>query len=101
MGMDMKTVMSVLAGLAIGYFAWQYLLSNSKGKIRGRLHKSATDKKLAGVCGGLAEYLNVDPTIIRVAWVLLVFGWGSGVLAYIVCAFVMPEDRGHDQEESE
>ena len=49
------------------------------------------DKKIAGVCGGIAEYLNADPTIIRLAFALLVLGWGSGELAYIVCALVLPE----------
>lgn len=88
----MKTVLSILAGLAIGYFAYQFIVSNSRGKISGRLHKSARDKKIAGVCGGLAEYLGVDPTIIRLAWALLALGWGTGVLAYIVCAFVLPEE---------
>ncbi len=87
----MKNIMYVLAGLAIGYFAYQYFVSNSRGKITGRLHKSTRDKKLAGVCGGIAEYLGVDPTIIRLAWALLIFSWGTGVLAYIVCAFILPE----------
>ena len=50
-----------------------------------------TDKKIAGVCGGIAEYLNADPTIIRLAFALLVLGWGSGVMAYIICALVLPE----------
>lgn len=90
--MSMKTVMTIIAGLAIGYFAYQYFVSNAKGKITGRLHKSATDKKLAGVCGGLAEYLGVDPTIIRLAWALLICGWGTGLLFYIICAFVLPEE---------
>ena len=87
----MKNIMYVLAGLAIGYFAYQYFTSHAKGKITGRLHKSTRDKKLAGVCGGIAEYLGCDPTIIRLAWALLIFGWGTGLLAYIVCAFVLPE----------
>ena len=93
--------MYVLAGLAIGYFAYQYFASNSKGKITGRLHKSTKDKKLAGVCGGIAEYLGVDPTIIRLAWALLAFGWGTGVLAYIVCAFVLPEGDETDDSTAE
>lgn len=57
-----------------------------------KLHKSATDKKLCGVCGGLAEYLNVDPTIIRLIWALAVVFAGTGLLAYLVAALVMPED---------
>ncbi len=88
----MTTFMSIAAGLAIGYFIYQYFVSNSNGTTRGRLHKSASDKKIAGVCGGLAEYLGVDPTIIRVAWAVLAFGWGTGVLLYIICALVLPEE---------
>lgn len=88
----MKTIMTIAAGIAIAYFAIQYFTSHQNGKITGRLHKSASDKKLAGVCGGLAEYLGIDPTIIRLAWALLIFGWGTGVMAYIVCAIVLPEE---------
>ena len=58
-----------------------------------RLTKSNTDKKICGVCGGLAEYFGVDSTWVRLAAVVLVLGWGSGLLAYIVAAFVMPEDQ--------
>ncbi len=56
-----------------------------------RLYKSQTDKKLCGVCGGFAEYLNIDPTIIRLIWAVLVLVVGTGVLAYIIAALVMPE----------
>lgn len=55
-----------------------------------RLYRSMENKMLAGVCGGIAEYFNIDPTIIRLLCVLLGCT-GSGVLAYIVCAFVIPE----------
>ena len=55
-----------------------------------KLYRSVSDKKIAGVCGGLAEYLNIDTTVIRVIWALLSF-WGPGILAYIVCALVIPE----------
>ena len=58
----------------------------------GRIHKSASDKKICGVCGGIAEWLGVDPTIIRIAWALLACGWGTGVLLYFICAFVLPEE---------
>jgi len=89
----MKWIMSVAAGLAIGYFVYQLIVSNKNGerKTTGRIHKSTKDKKIAGVCGGIAEYLNADPTIIRLAFAMLVLGWGSGLLAYIVCALVLPE----------
>lgn len=57
-----------------------------------KLHKSSKEKKLWGVCGGLAEYFEVDPTIVRIAWVLLTFVTASfpGVLIYIICGLVMP-----------
>lgn len=88
----MNTIMTTAAGLAIGYFVWQYIAGSRKGTANGRIHKSAADKKLAGVCGGIAEWLGVDPVIVRLAWVLLAVGWGGGVLAYIVCALVLPEE---------
>ena len=56
-----------------------------------KLYKSATDKKIAGVCGGIAEYFNVDATLIRLAWVLFSLLGGSGLLAYIIAARIMPE----------
>lgn len=89
----MKWIMSVAAGLAIGYFVYQMIVNNKTGESRttGRIHKSTKDKKIAGVCGGIAEYLNADPTIIRLVFALLVLGWGTGVLAYIVCALILPE----------
>lgn len=55
------------------------------------MYKSATDKKIAGVCGGIAEYFNVDATLIRLAWVLFGLLGGSGLLAYIIAALIMPE----------
>ena len=55
-----------------------------------RLYKVDDGKILCGVCGGVAEYFNLDPTIVRVAWAVLGCAWGSGVLAYIICACVMP-----------
>lgn len=56
-----------------------------------RLYKSGTDKKLCGVCGGIAEYFSIDPTIIRLAAVLCVLFAGGGVLAYIIAALIMPD----------
>jgi len=88
----MKTIMSVAVGVAAGYFLYQYFMSRSKGGTHGRLHKSAGDKKIFGVCGGIAEWLGVDPTIIRIAWAVLSLGWGTGILLYLICAFVLPEE---------
>jgi len=56
-----------------------------------RLYKSTQSKTFAGVCGGIAEYFNCDPTLIRLAWVLFTALGGSGLIAYIVCAIVIPE----------
>ena len=88
----MTTIMSIATGLAIGYFVYQYVISNQKGETHGRIHKSSCDKKICGVCGGIAEWLGVDPTIIRIAWAVLACGWGTGILLYFICAFVLPEE---------
>ena len=58
-----------------------------------QLVRSTTDRKIAGVAGGLAAYLNLDPTLVRILWVLAVFGGGFGVLAYVVLWIVLPEGR--------
>ena len=58
--------------------------------MKKRLTRSATDKKLGGVCGGIAEYLDVDTTVIRLAWVLFALFLGGGILAYIIALLVMP-----------
>ena len=55
-----------------------------------RLYRSASDRMLLGVCGGIGEYLNVDSTIIRLLWTILVFWGGIGILAYLVAAVIIP-----------
>lgn len=55
-----------------------------------KLYRSQTDKKLCGVCGGVAEYFNIDSTIVRLGWALLSIFVGAGILAYIIAALVMP-----------
>lgn len=57
-----------------------------------KLHKSQTEKKLCGVCGGIAEYFNIDPTLVRLLWVLFSLAGGAGVLCYIIAAIVMPDN---------
>ncbi len=57
-----------------------------------RLYRSRSQRMLAGVCGGIAEYFNVDPTLIRLAWVIFAFLGGTGVLAYIIAAIIIPLD---------
>jgi phage shock protein PspC (stress-responsive transcriptional regulator) len=56
-----------------------------------RLYRTKTEKKIAGVCAGLGEYFNVDPVLIRLIMVLLVFAYGIGILAYIVGWIIIPE----------
>jgi phage shock protein C len=55
-----------------------------------RLYRSRTNRIIWGVCGGVAEYFNVDPAIVRVIFVLLVFAGGLGIIAYIVLAIIAP-----------
>ena len=57
------------------------------------LRKSSSNRMIAGVCGGVAEYFNIDPTLVRLAFVAGSIIFGSGVLAYIVAAVIMPEGR--------
>ena len=57
-----------------------------------KLYKSTTDRKLCGVCAGIANYLNVDPTVVRLLWALITFLGGAGMIAYIVCALVIPDE---------
>ncbi len=56
-----------------------------------KLYKSKTDRRICGVCGGIAEYLNVDATLVRLAAVIAAIAAGSGVLAYVIAALIMPE----------
>lgn len=56
-----------------------------------KLFKSRTDRKVCGVCGGLAEYFGIDSTVVRLILVLLVFFAGGGLLAYLIAALVMPD----------
>ena len=58
---------------------------------RKRLQRSEHDKWIGGVCGGIAEYFNIDPTLVRLAWVVLTCFGGSGILAYIVAAIIIPK----------
>lgn len=55
-----------------------------------KLYKSNTDKKIAGVCGGIAEYFNIDATLVRLGWVVFSLLGGSGLLAYIIASIVIP-----------
>lgn len=62
-----------------------------------KLYRSNTDVKISGVCGGIAEYLGIDSTVVRVLWVLGSFMTALmfGLLLYVVCVFIIPEDPGY------
>jgi len=60
-----------------------------------RLYRSSRDNQLGGVCGGLAEYFELDPSLVRIGAVLLLFVAGTGFLAYLVAWLVIPLDIDH------
>ena len=57
-----------------------------------RLYKSRTNKILDGVCAGIAEYFSIDPTLVRLGAVILTCAFGSGFLAYLIAAMIMPRN---------
>jgi phage shock protein C len=57
-----------------------------------RFYRSRSDRKIAGVCGGLAGYFGIDPVIPRLVWIVFALAAGMGVLAYIICWLVVPEE---------
>lgn len=64
-----------------------------------KLYRSNDEKKIAGVCGGIAEYFRIDPTIVRLIWAAVCLFAGTGILAYIVCALIIPEKPTEQIEE--
>lgn len=58
--------------------------------MKKQLMRSGRDKKLAGVCAGVANYFDMDPTIVRVIWGVLAFGYGAGIVAYIILWIIAP-----------
>ena len=52
--------------------------------------RSGRDKKIAGVCAGVTNYFDMDPTIVRVIWGVLAFGYGAGIVAYIILWIIAP-----------
>ena len=61
-----------------------------------KLYRSNNNKMIAGVCAGIAEYFGWDPTIVRLVWAALALGAGSGILAYIIAALIIPEEGKED-----
>jgi len=58
-----------------------------------RLYRSKKNRIIGGVCGGIAEYVNTDPTLIRLLWVLATLLWGAGLFAYIIAWIIIPEKK--------
>ena len=60
--------------------------------MKKKLYRSNKNRMAAGVCAGIADYLNMDPTVIRVLWaVISLFAW-VGIIAYFICVFLIPEE---------
>lgn len=68
------------------------LSNNCRGLLMKKLYRSRKNRKIAGVCGGIGEYFDIDPTLIRLLWVVLVLAAGTGILAYILGIIIMPEN---------
>jgi phage shock protein C len=93
-------ILSIVPGGMIGgivaYVAALFIVpvSSAAAAPRARVTRSAVDRKIAGVCGGLAEYLEVDSTVVRLVWAVLTIVPGAivlGVAAYLVAWFIVPE----------
>ena len=61
--------------------------------VEKRLYRSKHNRVVAGVCGGIAEYFNIDPTIIRIIWVVVGLTYGVGILAYIIASIIIPNNK--------
>ena len=86
-------VLGVIAYIAAWLLMPRADVPNATAPASARLFRSRTDRRIAGVCGGLAEYFDVDPTIMRVSWVIVSIIAGAvvfGVVAYLVAWFILP-----------
>lgn len=70
--------------------------------MNGRLYKSREDKMILGVCGGVAKYMGIDSSLIRIIWAVASFIYGTGLLLYLLAAFILPynENEAFEQNES-
>lgn len=57
-----------------------------------KFYRKRNDKMIAGVCSGVAEYFNIDATLVRIGWVAITLAGGAGLLAYIICLIIVPEE---------
>lgn len=63
-----------------------------------RIYRNSCNKMVAGVCSGLADYFDIDPTIVRIAWLAALFCWGTGLFAYLIAVILIPSDGGADNQ---
>ena len=94
--MDTTACSSTLSQTSPVFMSIELLLSRAKGRYTSamkKLYRSKSDKKIAGVCGGLGKYFGIDPTIIRIGFVLLALPGGlPGVLPYLLLAIIIPQE---------
>ncbi len=60
--------------------------------MKKKIYRSEDDRKIAGVCGGIAEYFDIDSTIVRLALLFLILAWGTGLVFYVAAALIMPNE---------
>jgi len=65
--------------------------------MKKKIYRSESDRRIAGVCGGIGEYFDVDSTLIRLAFVFFVLAAGTGLLAYVIAAIIMPNESEVEQ----
>ena len=65
-----------------------------------KLLRSKKDRVIAGVCGGVADYLKIDSTVVRIIWAAMIFIGGTGIIAYIIAAIIMPESKDENLGEN-
>ena len=71
--------------------------ANPDPKARRRLYRSMRNKKIAGVCAGFAQYLDVDVTMVRIVWLVVALLYGTGVIAYLIAWIAMPKEESLQQ----
>lgn len=67
-------------------------MATKKSK-KKRLYRSRNNRMIAGVCGGIAEYFDIDPTLVRLGWVLFTLAGGAGILVYFIAWIIIPEKK--------
>ena len=65
--------------------------------MKKRIYRDKSNSMLAGVCSGIAKYFDLDPTVIRLIWVVITLAGGSGLIAYIICALIIPEEPEYNE----